>query len=39
MTLITSRLKIFTLSLPMCPAMRIPLNTREGHEDAPSEPG
>ncbi len=29
----------FTLSPPMRPAIRIPLNTREGHDEAPMEPG
>lgn len=33
------RLTSFTLSPPMRPAIRIPLNTREGQEEAPMEPG
>ena len=38
-TAITFRFCTFTRSLPMRPPMRIPLNTREGQEQAPIEPG
>ena len=38
-TLRTSRLKTLTRSLPMWPAIRMPGKTRDGHEDAPMEPG
>ena len=35
----TSRFKIVTRSLPIWPAIRMPLNTREGVAHAPMEPG
>src|SRR5690349_2991101 len=35
----TRRLRTVTLSTPMCPDMRMPLNTREGNDDEPIEPG
>jgi hypothetical protein len=33
------RLNTFTWSPPIRPAMRKPLNTRDGHDDPPNEPG
>src|SRR5207245_9768205 len=35
----TRELRTVTRSAPMCPDMRIPLNTREGNADEPIEPG
>ncbi len=34
-------LRFFTVQFlfPMCPAIRLPLKTREGKEEAPIEPG
>src|SRR5690606_40415800 len=38
-TLITRRFCTLTRWLPVCPAIRMPLNTRDGKEAAPSDPG
>src|SRR5215470_1899964 len=34
----TRRFRIVTRALPMCPDIRMPLNTREGNADDPIEP-
>src|SRR6266542_6590687 len=34
----TRRLRTVTRALPMCPDIRIPLNTRDGNDDEPIDP-